>query len=537
MEDSIRKQRGGFFRKKRKSMSEKKIAEFLESGNNSDNSRTMNFQSESQKKSSDLSDVTASSDVQRRFTDQRIDHPSTSGLLNAGGENNKSETRRSVTRNLGFVNKSGETRRSVIEKSHDGKSSGFLSPEIGKRRTSGLQIRRSAVVNKTHGSIMEKNPSIQVEARFDEERSSDWAELADRENSDESMGEELATEEAGEEILNDKNPASTSGLIDRKSSRGSKSGSQSVSNIDKFGKKISSDLVTKNIDNEEAEPSERAELVLSEHQKSKEKNVEGSRVTGLDLGNKEKRSRAMENVENNAELVDSRHGSIRRFVTSSAQPSNSLANPGPFSDVSMSEQLSKIRPALEELKKKEMALMKNAKIDSYFKTISKTKSDVPVQRSKNLGNKIQSRGNNVKTSKVRPNKAYLVNGAVYKRPKLPRPKPWATDRLYKYLWKKIEPKYNLKTRIRSEKFIIKLSEVVALITRRKKYENYKEELDGLIRDMARLEIINTRNDFNIFCQEFLPYEFRLKVVPMILPGSVRNIPFEPNKLHEPILKA
>ncbi|KAK2587913.1 hypothetical protein KPH14_004006 [Odynerus spinipes] len=134
------------------------------------------------------------------------------------------------------------------------------------------------------------------------------------------------------------------------------------------------------------------------------------------------------------------------------------------------------------------------------------------------------------------NKAYLINGKIYKRPKLPRPQPWVTDRFYRHLWKVMAPKCKLLTRVESEKFVKKLSTVVSTIIKSKKYENYKTQLDDLMIQMAHLGIIYTRNDFYDFCYEFLPYDFRVKVVPMINPGNVKNIPYDPEDLHKPLLK-
>ncbi|XP_016840816.1 GATA zinc finger domain-containing protein 14 isoform X2 [Nasonia vitripennis] len=132
-------------------------------------------------------------------------------------------------------------------------------------------------------------------------------------------------------------------------------------------------------------------------------------------------------------------------------------------------------------------------------------------------------------------KAYYVNGKLYKQPKLPVPKKWVTDRLYKYLWKHMEPKFGLNTRVQSEKFVMKLSNVFTVVTRREMYENYKEDVDDLMVSMAELGIIKDRYDFYRFCREYMPYSFRIKVVPMQLPGNLRNIPYEPELVHKPIL--
>ncbi|XP_015521604.1 uncharacterized protein LOC107225598 isoform X2 [Neodiprion lecontei] len=196
------------------------------------------------------------------------------------------------------------------------------------------------------------------------------------------------------------------------------------------------------------------------------------------------------------------------------------------------EKAARLKGALEQLKKK-FGLPQNSGIESYF--IKTAKPRAAVTNSEKLASQKNPIRNQRKTPLVEPNKAYIVDGKVYKRPKLPRPKLWATNHLYKFLWKQMEPKYKLKARIRSEKFITLLSDVVSLVIRRKKYENYKENVQDLIKEMAHLGIIKTRNDFYKFCQDFLPYDFRIKVVPMVLPGNIRNVPFHPEELHTPIL--
>ena len=133
------------------------------------------------------------------------------------------------------------------------------------------------------------------------------------------------------------------------------------------------------------------------------------------------------------------------------------------------------------------------------------------------------------------NPAYLVNGVVYKPPKLPRPKHWATDRLYKFIWKKIEPKYKGNTRVRSEKFVLRLSQVFDKVMK-VSYKNYVKELDSLMEEMAKLGLIVNRKDFNDFCIEFLPYDFRVKATPILLPGNKMSIPYDPKKFYAPILR-
>ncbi|XP_015176596.1 PREDICTED: putative uncharacterized protein DDB_G0286901 [Polistes dominula] len=173
-------------------------------------------------------------------------------------------------------------------------------------------------------------------------------------------------------------------------------------------------------------------------------------------------------------------------------------------------------------------------INAHFTTVRKDSS----LEKKQLIEKIKEyRDMGTKKSETKKiDKAYIVNGKVYKRPKLPRPKSWATNRLYKFLWKKMQPKYKLLTRVQSEKFVKELSDVVSIIIKTKKYSDYKTLLNNLMENMATVGIITTANDFYDFCYDYLPYDFRVKVVPMILPGNVRNIPFNPTTLNEPILK-
>ncbi|XP_039312002.1 uncharacterized protein LOC105198207 isoform X3 [Solenopsis invicta] len=191
------------------------------------------------------------------------------------------------------------------------------------------------------------------------------------------------------------------------------------------------------------------------------------------------------------------------------------------------EKMEKIKTELEKIKTREMAAMH----------IVTDKKKFPLKK------KDMKSVQNLKATKVKPlvnhtkvvNKAFLVNGKVYRAPRLLRPKYWATDRLYKFLWNHMEPNYKLATRVKSEKFVQGLAKTVAIIERRKNYKTYKVEVNALMKEMARLNIINTRNDFYHFCQEFMLYEFRVKVVPMLMPGNKNNIPYNSELLHIPLL--
>ncbi|XP_039309563.1 uncharacterized protein LOC105196842 isoform X3 [Solenopsis invicta] len=192
------------------------------------------------------------------------------------------------------------------------------------------------------------------------------------------------------------------------------------------------------------------------------------------------------------------------------------------------EKIEKIKTELEKIKTREMAAMH---IVTDKKKFPLKKKDMKFVKNLKQATKMKPLVNHTKVV----NKAFLINGKVYRAPRLPRPKYWATDRLYKFLWNHMEPNYKLATRVKSEKFVQVLAKTVAIIERRKNYEIYKAEVNALMREMARLNIINTRNDFYHFCQEFMPYEFRIKVVPMLMPGNKNNIPYNSELLHVPLL--
>ncbi|EGI61909.1 hypothetical protein G5I_09811 [Acromyrmex echinatior] len=217
------------------------------------------------------------------------------------------------------------------------------------------------------------------------------------------------------------------------------------------------------------------------------------------------------------------------FIKIKETSTKQLSERAQKSQVFDSEKMKKIKMELEKLKSREMAAMKRNSADKKASAVKKetVKFVIPKQDTKKKKPLMNS-------TKV-VNKAFLVHGKVYRPPRLPRPKHWATDRLYKFLWKRLEPKYKLATRVKSEKFVQELATVVTIIERRKNYENYKIELKALMKEMARLKLINTRMDFYHFCQDFLPYEFRAKVIPMSLPGNESNIPFDPKNVHTPLL--
>ncbi|XP_034951651.1 uncharacterized protein DDB_G0290301-like [Chelonus insularis] len=196
------------------------------------------------------------------------------------------------------------------------------------------------------------------------------------------------------------------------------------------------------------------------------------------------------------------------------------------------EQLQALEDKLKRIKEKTDQITQK-EVKRVHEKIVKLQNSVDIKST--VRNNYGNFQNKSKTPKKPINKAYIVDGIFYKQPKLPRPQKWATNRLYKFLWKTMEPKYNLDTRRKSEKFVQYLSDVVKVIKRRKNFESYEEDLNELIKKMAQLGIIKTRMDFHNFCTDFLPYEFRVKVTPMLMPGNRTNIPFDPDILTVPII--
>nr|XP_012218079.1 PREDICTED: dual specificity protein kinase splB-like [Linepithema humile] len=218
---------------------------------------------------------------------------------------------------------------------------------------------------------------------------------------------------------------------------------------------------------------------------------------------------------------------VKQSSTTVAEPSTSNnKNLAPLQ--TFNEKMEKIKMELEtrnQTKSHEVAATDKKKYELKVRNANPV-SIVVKQRAKN---KVPAKS----TKKV--DKAFLVNGEVYRVPRLPRPKYWVTDHLYKFLWNRMEEKYKFATRIKSEKFVQELSKIVSFICNSKKYDSYKMELKALMKEMARLNIIKTRNDFYNFCWDFMPYEFRVKAVPMLLPDNKRTIPYDPEMLHTPLL--
>ncbi|CAG5028918.1 unnamed protein product [Parnassius apollo] len=96
---------------------------------------------------------------------------------------------------------------------------------------------------------------------------------------------------------------------------------------------------------------------------------------------------------------------------------------------------------------------------------------------------------------------------------------WATQRLYKFLEAKLEPKYDYKARVRAEK-LVKTIYNFTKYTRRHKVAP-TDAVNVLKLEMAKLKIVKTHHEFYDFFDEFMPRKIRIKVVPDL----VNQIPF------------
>lgn len=110
----------------------------------------------------------------------------------------------------------------------------------------------------------------------------------------------------------------------------------------------------------------------------------------------------------------------------------------------------------------------------------------------------------------------VLEDMKYKPPKRFQPSnaSWITKRLYKFLEKKLEPKYDYLARVRAERFVELLYSFTREVKRSKVASD--QAVDTLKKEMARLQIVKTHFDFYEFFHEFMPREIRVKVIPDII---------------------
>ncbi|XP_069691537.1 uncharacterized protein [Periplaneta americana] len=175
-------------------------------------------------------------------------------------------------------------------------------------------------------------------------------------------------------------------------------------------------------------------------------------------------------------------------------------------DPAVEERRAKLRIACETLREKIKKESEERLKMSNLRNVGK-ELNVPVQLTeiKKLPRK---------TAPRKPIHSYLlVNGKPY-RPRLKRPKPWATPRLYKLIIKKCEEAYGeLSARRIAEKFVVFLCEKVTQVIRRKHYDKYKDNLEEIKRALYKIGIIKSLLDYFVFIEEYLPFLYRIKAIP------------------------
>jgi len=111
---------------------------------------------------------------------------------------------------------------------------------------------------------------------------------------------------------------------------------------------------------------------------------------------------------------------------------------------------------------------------------------------------------------AKKSKLVLSDGKVYKTPKLLKPKKFVTNRMYRFIMKRIKNNSDLDTRVRSEQFVQRLCDTYTVVIRKK---NSKDLVSDLLKDMVKLGLVSTYAEFYSFVEDFMPYSFRIKAIP------------------------
>ncbi|KAK3925020.1 LOW QUALITY PROTEIN: Centromere protein T [Frankliniella fusca] len=101
----------------------------------------------------------------------------------------------------------------------------------------------------------------------------------------------------------------------------------------------------------------------------------------------------------------------------------------------------------------------------------------------------------------------------YRPPKRVKPKPYVTDRMYKFLEKKLEDKFGLESRIKAEEFVLCLCNLVQKTITLKNKAKYHRLVFKLRDKMVKLGLIKTQFDYHLFIEDYLPMAFRVKAIP------------------------
>lgn len=101
----------------------------------------------------------------------------------------------------------------------------------------------------------------------------------------------------------------------------------------------------------------------------------------------------------------------------------------------------------------------------------------------------------------------------YHPPKRIKPKPYVTAHMYKFLERKLQPKFGLESRIKAEEFVSYLCDTVTSVTRSMTKTKYHKLVFKLRDKMVSLGIVKTQLEFHVFIEDYLPDSFRSKSIP------------------------
>ncbi|KAE8745226.1 hypothetical protein FOCC_FOCC008016 [Frankliniella occidentalis] len=101
----------------------------------------------------------------------------------------------------------------------------------------------------------------------------------------------------------------------------------------------------------------------------------------------------------------------------------------------------------------------------------------------------------------------------YRPPKRVKPRPYVTDKMYKFLEKKLKDKFGLEARIKAEDFVAVLCNLVQNTIKEKNKNKYHKMVFKLRSEMVKLGLIRTQFDYHLFIEDYLPDAFRVKSIP------------------------
>ncbi|XP_050528876.1 uncharacterized protein LOC126898657 [Daktulosphaira vitifoliae] len=112
--------------------------------------------------------------------------------------------------------------------------------------------------------------------------------------------------------------------------------------------------------------------------------------------------------------------------------------------------------------------------------------------------------------------------------------PWITKRLYDFLIRKLEKKYNIYSVKYAEKFLIYLSSILKAM-RSDEDANLQMYTDMIRHYMAKHHIIVNNFDYFEFITDYIPKPFYSKLLPT-WDLTISPVLFDPRKVYDPIME-